>query len=58
MGMPPEYAAKLGDPGKAAYRAIETIVGHYYAYPDRGTQKQLKEDMAEQCALGNPAACN
>ncbi len=58
QGMPPEYASRLGDPNKAAQRAIESIVGHYYGYPDITNSSHLKEEEARQCALGNRAACD
>jgi RHS repeat-associated protein len=54
----PEDASKLGDPDRAAQRAIEGIVGRYYGFPDRSNSSHLKEEMARQCALGNRAACN
>lgn len=54
----PEDASKLGDPDRAAQRAIEGIVGRYYGFPDHSNSSHLKEEMARQCALGNRAACN
>jgi hypothetical protein len=54
----PEDASKLGDPDRAAQRAVEGIVGRYYGFPDRSNSSHLHEEMARQCALGNRAACD
>jgi hypothetical protein len=61
QAFPEEATQKLGTISGATQRAVETIVGQYYAgsqSDQNAGQIAVAEDEARQCALGNRAACD